>query len=212
MYVNSRNEVAVVRGDLPADLALALARCSRVAWDIETSGLDWKTASLSTCQVYAEQVGAAVVSITEETPRLLIAILEDPGVEKVFHHAPFDLRFMVHAWGIHPQSIRCTKVASKLLAPQAPNEQHSLQALLQRHLGVRVGKGSVRTSDWAAARLSAEQIQYAVEDVVHLSSLLRKLQQQMRAANLVDLYDACCAFLPARAQLELGGFPDVFAY
>jgi ribonuclease D len=212
MYVNSNNELAVVRGDLPADLARALVQCSRVAWDIETTGLDWRSASLSTCQVYADQVGAVVVSVTEHVPRLLIAILEDPRIEKVFHHAPFDLRFMIHAWSIHPRSIRCTKVASKLLAPQAPNEHHSLQALLQRHLGVWVGKGPVRTSDWSAPTLSAEQVKYAVEDVVHLPSLLDKLQEQMKAVDLVDLYDACCAFLPARAQLELGSFPDVFAY
>ena len=30
-------------------------------------------------------------------------------MEKAFHHAPFDLRFMVHAWGVQPASIRCTK-------------------------------------------------------------------------------------------------------
>ena len=86
---------------------------------------------------------------------------------KVFHHAPFDLRFMNHASGYRAASVRCTKVASKLLDPQAPNQMHSLQTLAARYLGVHLAKGAVRTSDWSAA-LSAEQVAYAADDVIHL--------------------------------------------
>jgi len=131
---------------------------------------------------------------------------------KVFHHAPFDLRFMVHAWGARPVSIRCTKVASKLLDPQAPNEAHSLRNLVERFLGVLLSKGPVRTSDWSVDTLSAEQIKYAVNDVIHLPSLLGALEHALQGKGLDDLYDQCCAFLPVRVALELGGYPDVFAY
>mgnify|MGYP006194651211 CR=1 FL=1 len=37
-------------------------------------------------------------------------------VQKVFHHAPFDLRFMVAQWNVTPRNIACTKVASKMLS------------------------------------------------------------------------------------------------
>lgn len=208
----SPGTVQVLRGDLPSELAAAFAASPRVAWDVETSGLDWRNDRLGTCQLFADGVGVAVVSVGGDVPTRMAALLEDPAVEKVFHHAPFDLRFMVHAWGVRPSAIRCTKVASKLLEPGLPNDAHSLQKLVSRYLGVSLVKGEVRTSDWTASRLTAEQLEYAAGDVLHLSALLAAMSGALRDAGLADLYDACCAFLPARVVLELGNYPDVFAY
>jgi ribonuclease D len=210
--MSARGTLHVLRGDLPDKLAAAFAAGPRLAWDVETSGLDWRHDRLGTCQLFAEGAGAAVVSVGDGRPARLMALLENSAVEKVFHHAPFDLRFMVHAWGVRPVSIRCTKVASKLLEPGAPNETHSLQQLVSRYLGVSLPKGEVRTSDWSAPRLTAEQLEYAAGDVLHLPKLLEALESALQNAGLARLYDACCAFLPARVTLELGGYPDVFAY
>ncbi|MGH3247100.1 MAG: ribonuclease D [Trebonia sp.] len=207
-----KGSVRVERDDLPADLAAAFGEADRIAWDVETTGLDWRQERLATCQLFAEGIGVVVVRTADGCPGRLAALLEDPAVEKVFHHAPFDLRFMVHTWGVQPASIRCTKVASKLLAPDAPNETHSLQQLVARNLGVSLTKGPVRTSDWAAASLTEEQLAYAAGDVLHLLSLLDILVADLERAGLGRLYDACCAFLPARVRLELGGYPDVFVY
>ncbi len=199
-------------GDLPADLAAAYGSAGRLAWDVETSGLDWRQDRLATCQVFADGVGASVVSVSGRKPQHLIALLQNPAVEKVFHHAPFDLRFMVHTWDVWPVSVRCTKVASKLVQPDAPQEAHTLQHLAWRYLGLRLEKGPVRTSDWSAPELTPEQIAYASSDVLHLLSLLDALQAALRAAGLDRLYDDCCSFLPAHVYLETSGYPNVFAY
>jgi ribonuclease D len=210
--VSDLGSVCVASGDLPDQLAEAFASAGRIGWDVETTGLDWARDRLGTCQLFGDGVGVAVVSIDDRRPTRLMALLEDSVIEKIFHHAPFDLRFMVHAGGVRPASIRCTKVASKLLDPDAPNDAHSLQQLVSGHLGVTMGKGPVRTSNWAATPLTAEQLQYAAGDVLHLPGLLDALQLRLQAAGLAELYDACCAFLPGRVALDLGGYPDVFAY
>jgi len=199
-------------GDLPADLATAYTGTRRVAWDVETTGLDWRRDRLATCQVFAPDVGASVISMSGGEPLRLMALLGNPAVEKVFHHAPFDLRFMVHTWDVQPTSIRCTKVASKLLQPGAPPEAHTLQHLVWRHLGVRLEKGPVRTSDWSSLELTPGQVAYAVGDVLHLLPLLQALQRALHDAGMDSVYDDCCAFLPAHTRLDLGGYPDVFAY
>jgi ribonuclease D len=204
--------VRVEQGDLPAGLATAFARADRIAWDVETTGLNWRQDQLATCQLFAEDVGVIVVKELASCPERLAALLEDPAVEKVFHHAPFDLRFMVNQWDIWPASILCTKVASKILVPDAPNEAHSLQRLTSRHLGISLTKGPVRTSDWTVASLTEEQLAYAAGDVLHLPALLDVLLAELDRTNLRRLYDNCCAFLPTRVSLELGGYPDVFAY
>jgi ribonuclease D len=210
--MSARDAVHAICGDLPDNLAAAFAAAPRIAWDVETSGLDWRRDQIGTCQLFAEGIGVAVVSVAGGKPSRLMALLETNAVEKVFHHAPFDLRFMVHAWGVQPTAIRCTKVASKLLEPFAPNEAHSLQQLTFRYLGASLAKGDVRKSDWSARSLSAEQLEYAAGDVVHLPALLNAMERELQAAGRAALYDACCAFLAARVTLELGGYPDVFAY
>ena len=113
--------VRVLSGDLPGNLADTFARSRRIAWDIETTGLDWRRERIGTCQLFAEAVGAVVVSVGKDRPSALARLIEDSTVEKVFHHAPFDLRFMVSAWQVLPAAIRDTKVASKILDPAAPN-------------------------------------------------------------------------------------------
>ncbi len=130
----------ISHGDLPPGLFAAYSRERRVAWDIETTGLDWQRDALGTCQLHAPDVGATVISVSDAKPARLTRLLGDPAVQKVFHHAPFDLRFMIRAWGIVPASIRCTKVASKLLQPHAPGDEHTLKRLTWRHLGVHLDK------------------------------------------------------------------------
>jgi ribonuclease D len=210
--VTAYDAVQVVRGDLPAEVAAAFASARRIAWDVETTGLDWRSERLATCQLFVEGVGAVLVMLDTGRPARLAALLEESAVEKVFHHAPFDLRFMIRGWDVRPASIRCTKVASKLLAPHLPNEAHSLQQLVARHLGITLTKGPVRTGDWAANTLTGEQIDYAVNDVLHLPMLLDILQAALGDALLTRLYDDCCSFLPAQVRLEIGSYPDVFAY
>jgi len=201
--VSAHGPVRVARADLPAEMRAAFASTPLVAWDVETTGLDWRRERLATCQLFAEGIGVVVISLDGAKPDGLSALLEDPAVEKVFHHAPFDLRFMIHEWKVRPASIRCTKVASKLLEPGAPSQAHTLQQLAARYLGISLAKGPVRTP---------EQVDYAANDVLHLPALLYALTGPLHKAGLTRLYDDCCAFLPARAILELGGYPDVFAY
>lgn len=70
----------------------------------------------------------------------------------------------------------------------------------------------MRTGDWTAASLTSEQLDYAAADVAHLLTLLGVLHSQLADEGLARLYDDCCEFLPARVLLDVGGYPDVFAY
>ncbi|MHB8341445.1 MAG: ribonuclease D [Mycobacteriales bacterium] len=201
----------VLRHDLTGDLAAALHAVPRVAWDIETSGLDWRTDRIGTCQLHAPDVGTIIVQLNGHQPSLLPELLADPGVLKAFHHAPFDLRFMTWHWRTPAVSIACTKVASKLLTPHEANDSHSLQALLDRYLGVKISKAE-RISDWLADDLSEGQLRYAAADVTHLLPLLSSLEKELANAGLTGLYAQCIEFLPTRVQLEVDDYPDVFAY
>ena len=186
------------------------AGAERIAWDIETSGLDPKSDRIGTIQLHAPGVGTAVVQVGSTPPRRACALLADARIGKVFHHAMFDLRFMVAHWNVQPCHVYCTKVAAKLLDP-ADSQSHTLQSLLAQHLGIKINKEQ-RTTNWLASQLTEEQLTYASADVEYLLPLLDRLVTDLRMADLYEMYRSCLRFLPTRVLLDLGGWPDVFGY
>lgn len=200
----------MVRDDLTIEQTHYFAAEGRLAWDIETSGLDWSKESIGTCQL-AGRSRSVIVQLDGRRPDRLSSLLEDSDVTKIFHHAMFDLRFMSHAWGVAPANIVCTKVASKILQPGVTADAHSLKALLEAKLDVRLSKEQ-QTSDWLRDRLSAEQIEYAVRDVAYLAPLLSVLLRELEAAGKLHLALASFAYIPTRVWLDLSGTGDVFTY
>ena len=201
------------RGDLVEADFRAACRFRQVAWDIETSGLDWEHERIGTTQLLIPNRGIVIVQVAgcRERPELLSRLLEDQSVQKVFHFALFDLTFMVRHWGVDPKNIACTKVASRILNPEGP---HSLQDLLAGHLAITLNKSqsAVRTSDWERQTLLTRQIDYAADDVRYLLMLYDKLVRELVRANLLPLAQSCFAFLPHRVQLELHRTADPFRY
>ena len=210
--MDTLSSVVLRHGDITTeDLSLVLSMRA-VAWDIETSGLNWSQESIGTCQVHLPNHFTLMVQLEDEkVPDRLAAVLSDPDVTKVFHHAMFDLRFMAHQWRVRPASVACTKIASKLRQPHADNSENSLQRVLGERLGVHISKGQ-QVSDWLAPQLTSEQIRYAAADVEYLLPLYRALRSDLRILGLSDLYDRCIAHLPTRVDLEIGGFGDPFTY
>jgi ribonuclease D len=207
--MSNRSPVTLVDGDITLALEETAYRTGRIALDCETTGLDWRTASLATVQVTADAEAVELVRINSAPPKRLLVLLEDPAVTKVFHHALFDLRFIAGNYDCAPTSVVCTKIAAKLVSGRS-DQSSSLKPLVERHLGIRLDK-TLQVSDWLG-ELTSGQLQYAAEDVVHLFDLLESLTSELQAQGLAGLADACYTHIPTRLQLDLLDFPDVFAY
>ncbi|MEO3939861.1 ribonuclease D [Paenarthrobacter nicotinovorans] len=207
----SRLPVEVFSGDLSKAAFRRSAMRSVLAWDIETSGLDWSTDKIGTCQIGTQDEIMIVVIDQERPPKFLSALLENPEITKVFHHAPFDLRFMTHHWGIMPTNVECTKIASKILNPELRAEEHSLKPVLRRHLGVEISKVQ-QISDWLSPDLSEEQLAYAAADVAHLIPLLALLRNKTSLEGISEALEASYSYLMTRVILDIRGSGDVYAY
>lgn len=199
------------RGDVDPAFVERAREHGRVAWDLETTGLDWSKDVIGTCQL-AVGSDVAVVQVTGAgVPIRLRRLLADEAVLKVFHHAPFDLRFMSHSWEVDAANVACTKIASKVVEPGLAPRAYSLQPVLGRHLGLVIDKGQ-QLSDWTRARLSDEQLAYAVTDVQHLLQLFDVLAAKAEAAGVDGLLRASYGYLPVRVGLDLRGVGDVYTY
>jgi ribonuclease D len=204
------SKIVVLEEDLSQDATDSLLRSDVVAWDIETSGLNWQSDRIGLCQVFAQDGPVYVVRPTWRRPERLVHLLQSVALKKIFHHAMFDLRFMCHQWDVFPYNVACTKIASKLLDPKKDFE-HTLKDLLQRYLGVPISKAE-RTSDWFTLDLTEAQLRYAATDVVHLIPLMDEVECHLRKEKISGLAYACFAHLPTRVRLEILGYDDVYSY
>lgn len=211
MSTTTIDAVHVVDGDINAAILESIRAAGRVAWDIETTGLDWAKDRIATVQLAWSDSDPVLVRVQyDRVPDRLLDLLADGSVLKVLHHAMFDLRFMAHAWGAQICNVACTKIASKILAGGVPRN-HSLAALIAEHFDVILEKDS-RLTDWTATTLTEAQVRYAANDVKYLVPLLAQLTVELTSAGTRDLCEACFAHLPTRVALDLGGLGDVYEY
>ncbi len=199
----------VCEGDASEALCASASCIKLAAFDIETTGLDWAKDSIQTCQVYVPGEGLELIRVGDSPPSRIIDLVTATEVRSIFHHALFDLRFMMHHWDAKASNVACTKVASKLLVPE--RKIHSLQFLLQEVLGITIPKGQA-TSDWGAKELSKDQLRYAASDVFYLPALLEAIEARLQETNLLDLAHRCFEHIPARVMLDVGHYGDIFTY
>ena len=141
----------------------------------------------------------------------LKALLADPDRLKIYHFARFDIAIMRAYLGIMAAPLYCTRTASRLV--RTYTDRHGLKELVKEMLGQDLSKQQ-QTSDWGAGEISDAQREYAASDVRHLHALMAKLDERLERENRRDLAQACFDFLPARAMLDLAGWPeeDIFAH
>jgi ribonuclease D len=141
----------------------------------------------------------------------LKALLGDPNRLKLYHFARFDIGIMQAYLGIMAAPLYCTRTASRLV--RTYTDRHGLKELVKEMLNVDISKQQ-QTSDWGADELSDAQREYAASDVRYLHALKEKLDERLRREDRAALAQACFDFLPARALLDLAGWPeqDIFAH
>jgi ribonuclease D len=197
------------RGDLP-DLG---RYTSSVAIDTETLGLNPHRDRLCVVQLSPGDGTADVVQIPaghRDAPNLK-KLLGDPAVTKIFHFARFDVAVLFNAFGVMPQPVYCTKIASRLC--RTYTDRHGLKDLVRELLNIDLSKQQ-QSSDWGAATLTDAQLAYAASDVLHLHALRERLDTMLARENRTALAAACFGFLPARALLDLQGWSeeDIFSH
>ena len=197
------------QNDLPDGLDLGPV----VAIDCETMGLNPHRDRLCVVQLSGGDGHAHIVQIAQgqTTAPNLEALLKNPDVLKLFHFGRFDIAALYNAFGALAEPVYCTKIASKLV--RTYTDRHGLKYLLQELLGTDISKQQ-QSSDWGADTLTDAQLDYAASDVLYLHRLREELDARLSREGRMDLAKACFDFLPARAQLDLAGWPevDIFAH
>ncbi len=157
---------------------------------------------------------AAALDPFEVDLRPLGALLADDGVQKVLHAAETDLQLLARATGATIRNVFDTQIAAGFVGREAAP---SYALLVERYAGVVLSK-TAQYTDWRLRPLSAEQVDYALNDVRHLPTVAAALQDELARRGRAD-WAACeqgervtKALAPrdrARLWLKLGPFKDL---
>ena len=201
--------VTLHRDDLPDDLSFG----DCVAIDTETMGLKPGRDRLCLVQLSSGDGTAHIVQLAQRdfaAPNLK-TLLSDQTVTKLFHFGRFDIAVLQQYLGVLCSPVYCTKIASRLT--RTFTDRHGLKDLCRDVLGIAISKEQ-QSSDWGADNLSEAQLAYAASDVLHLHALRSALNGMLEREGRTELAAACFDFLPARAELDLAGWPetDIFAH
>jgi DNA polymerase-1 len=173
--------------------------------DTETTGLDPLRSRVRLLQI-ATPEHSFVIDLFQvralEHPGLR-AWLSSPNAVKIFHNAKFDLKMLLHHFGVEVRGVFDTLLASQLIGGGRIEGGHGLAAVTDRHLGEIIDK-SMQTSDWSGT-LSLAQQEYAAKDAALLLPLGEKLSAMLDQLNLTGVAKLEFECVLPVAAMELAG-------
>ena len=184
--------------------------------DTETLGLNIKRDRLCLIQLRNESNKKVYLikfekDISPANSKNIKSLLEDKSLTKIFHYARFDMAVLKENLNINVRNVFCTKIASKLT--RTYTSKHGLKDLVKEILSVELDK-TEQTSDWSQKKLTKQQIQYAMNDVIYLSELKKNLEAKLLESKRLKTFKSIMKFLDTRVELDLMGWEntDIFAH
>ncbi len=112
----------------------------------------------------------------------LFAVINDPNIVKVLHSCRQDVEIFYQLTGKLPAPVYDTQLVAPILGYQ---ENPGYAMLVSGFLNINLSKLHTRT-DWSQRPLSAEQLQYAADDVIYLAQIYQMMQEKLIALGRED--------------------------
>ena len=156
-----------------SELVGGLAGSSRIALDTEADSLHCYFEKLCLIQISAEG-GHWLV---DPLAKLNLQPLFDTVCSKrlVFHGADYDLRLLRRVGDFEPADLFDTMIAARLCGRAGLG----LAALVEEFFGIKLSKASQK-ANWAIRPLSAQMVEYALNDTRHLLEIADTLEADLR--------------------------------
>ncbi|MGE5250041.1 MAG: ribonuclease D [Bacteroidota bacterium] len=154
----------------------------RLAVDTESNSLHAYRERVCLIQFSTSKIDYLVDPLALDDLSSLDGVFSNPGVEKVFHAAEYDLICLRRDFGYGFSNIFDTMHAARVLGYSAVG----LDKLLGEKFGVQMDKRHQK-ADWAARPLTAEQVHYARLDTHYLIPLRDQLEAELREKGRLEL-------------------------
>jgi ribonuclease D len=160
-----------------AEFCARLSKSNFVAVDTEFMRENTYYPELCLVQMADENEAAAIDPKAEglDMTPMLELICNNEDVLKVFHAGGQDIEIFYNLTGKTPHPLFDTQIAAMALGQ---GEQIGYSNLVELWIGLQLDKGA-RFTDWSRRPLDKRQIDYAIGDVTHLSTIFPKMLEKL---------------------------------
>jgi len=109
-------------------------------------------------------------------------LIQDPKIEKITHAGENDYRILFEQFDVLPENLFDTQVAAGFVGYKYPL---SFAKLIEVELGIRLSK-SYAVTDWESRPFKSKQLNYALNDVIHLEKLRQRLSEKLDQEQRYD--------------------------
>ena len=179
----SNSKAIIITGDSQLkDIAERLSAEPILAVDTESNSL----------YAYSEQV--CLIQISSKTCDYIIdpfqikdmspigRIFADPGTEKIFHAAEYDIICLLRDYGFRFANIFDTMIAAKILG----RKKFSISDLLEEEFNITLNKKYQR-ANWGKRPLTRAMLEYARMDTHLLIPLRDRLKQELHSRSFLQI-------------------------
>tara|TARA_A100001388_G_scaffold258069_1_gene224332 strand:+ start:343 stop:954 length:612 start_codon:yes stop_codon:yes gene_type:complete len=200
-------DIKLHRGDLPEQLILS----DNISVDCEFTGLNVERDQLCLVQISTGNNDAHIIKLNRENydaPNLK-KILQDAGINKIFHYARADLLFIKKYLNVKVENVNCTKIMSKIA--RSYSDKHGLKDLIKEFTGNDISK-NLQSSDFGGD-LTDKQLNYCAKDVIYLHKIYYGLNKILVREKRDKLYKEAIKFIYSRVDLDLASFnSDIWSH
>lgn len=179
----------------------SLASQGRIALDTEADSLHSYFEKLCLIQLSTPGQDVLIDPLAEMSLQPLFDVFA--GKQLVLHGADYDLRLLRRAGYERPTSLFDTMIAARLCGHQ----EFSLAALILRHFGIQLVKGSQK-ANWGRRPLSPQMSEYAVNDTRFLLQLADILGAELVQLGRWTWFEQSCEKAIAAAAIVKERDPD----
>jgi ribonuclease D len=199
---SSEVEVQVVREQADLEAACArLAEAGRLAFDTEFVGEDYYEAEICLIQAATDSFCVLVDPLAGVDVGPFWRLIGEGPVEVILHAGSEDLSICWKQTGKLPGQVVDLQIGAGLIGLGYPI---SLSRLISQTTGAKMHKTQTLT-DWRRRPLSAEQVRYAVEDVVHLPKAACVLRDRLEELGRSEWLREECASMCRGIASTAGG-------
>ncbi|AFM04038.1 ribonuclease D [Bernardetia litoralis DSM 6794] len=167
--------------------ALKWNKCNQIAIDTEfDDNNNYYGRHLCLVQIYDKDKIYLIDTVKlEGNINPLLAVLENPNVEKIFHSCSSDLIVVGDVCNCAIKNIQDTALMYRFLLKS--HNDIGLQSLVEEKLNIELEKQE-QVSDWAKRPLSKSQLIYAATDVIYLFELFEILKKELQELERWNWY------------------------
>jgi len=174
-----------------------------IAADMEADSMFSFREKICLLQIASRRRIVVIDTVKTRHLSVLTPVFTNPGIQKIFHGADFDIRSLYRDFGIEVNGLFDTELASRFLG----FNETGLDAVLKNKFGIEMDK-RFRKKDWSRRPLPPEMIEYAANDVAYLLPLAAALKRELKTAGRLSwVHEECEALSKVRTVPPSGKEP-----